>query len=917
LTAPPIPQALIYWLEPVSGGGATADYTVSGSYTSGDNNPAGGYKVSINSLPAPSATIKFNLYASIGGYDTNAANDTFISGLLDILNRPAPGSALPGQPGPVSLVAAFTGAAGYSSGQANRDVDGGGGVDLGGDLAIATPPTATGDVWVRPKNASTGVAGTSRNANGRTDVLIGSFFYTLGAGVSGGQSAQVWTAAVVNTGAGGTNSANSWRKDGTYTKREEYGTNVGSAPAVTILVPATVSIGSSVTHQEGDVGTTDYVFPVTLSKPCTQPVQVTVDTSDGTATTADNDYQTLHQVVTFAPGETSKNVTVRVNGDMRLESDESFTVTLSAPLYSGAAAPGLISLGNSVGAATIVNDDQAGLVWIAPLSADVLEGNQGTTPLTFTVGLSSPSDSTITVDVDTADGTATVANNDYQPLQHYTVTLNPGQMSAKVTVTALGDAVLENDETFTVGLSNLTGTGYALGRSTATGTILNDDGALVLGDSGSSLLIVADPASPNVAQMFFNGAATPTYRIDTTRVWDAAGLRRFVLQGGAGDDLLTLDFAYDPALGVRSPLPADGLIFTGGGSVAGDSLVWKNSTGTLVASPYPAAPEVPTGIQLTSATTPTVTLDNVGFVSFQLADCVQNNNCLTLDGVRLTVNQDNAISANTAVEVKSGGVLDLGNRTASVRSLTLTDGRVINGSLQSAASTLGNGEVGARLTGGSVTKNGTGTVVLSGQNSYTGGTQVVSQTLVVTSADALPKGGDLTIGPGATLVLPVGLIGSAGAGRAVAAAAVALPNPTPVAATAPAASVMAVSVQPALQPVAIVAPATIAAAAAGAPAPIPVALRATASPAASHSTIAATPRTPAIISAKRIPKVTAAHGTKRTAAHDAALAAHKTVDAVPESWLALVEQAVLSRRPSRETGHAPPGVDAVLAAYGL
>jgi hypothetical protein len=44
---------------------------------------------------------------------------------------------------------------------------------------------------------------------------------------------------------------------------------------------------------------------------------------------------------------------------------------------------------------------------------------------------------------------------------------------------------------------------------------------------------------------------------------------------------------------------------------------------------------------------------------------------------------------------------------------------------------------------------------------------------------------------------------------------------------------------------------------------------------------------------------------------------HKAADAVPASWLTLVEQAVRSHQPSRKSGRAPSGVDAVLAAYGL
>jgi autotransporter-associated beta strand protein len=58
---------------------------------------------------------------------------------------------------------------------------------------------------------------------------------------------------------------------------------------------------------------------------------------------------------------------------------------------------------------------------------------------------------------------------------------------------------------------------------------------------------------------------------------------------------------------------------------------------------------------------------------------------------------------------------------------------------------------------GRVEKKGTGTATLSGNNTYRGGTTVTEGTLVVSAVDALPLGGDLTIGAGAVVVLAGGL----------------------------------------------------------------------------------------------------------------------------------------------------------------
>ncbi len=115
----------------------------------------------------------------------------------------------------------------------------------------------------------------------------------------------------------------------------------------------------------------------------------------------------------------------------------------------------------------------------------VTEGNSGTTNATFTLSLSGPSISAVTVTVATADGTATSASGDYVAISPTTYTFAAGTTSQTVTVLVNGDTNVEPDETFTINLSNPSGA--TLGTATATGTILNDD---VSEPSGSARLIV-------------------------------------------------------------------------------------------------------------------------------------------------------------------------------------------------------------------------------------------------------------------------------------------------------------------------------------------------------------------------------------------------------------------------------------------
>ncbi|MCP6769182.1 hypothetical protein NL529_30480, partial [Klebsiella pneumoniae] len=74
-------------------------------------------------------------------------------------------------------------------------------------------------------------------------------------------------------------------------------------------------------------------------------------TADDSATVASNDYQAASGDLSFAPGETSKQVTVLVNGDTIFENDEFFTVGLSGATNA--------TIATATGTGTITNDDAA------------------------------------------------------------------------------------------------------------------------------------------------------------------------------------------------------------------------------------------------------------------------------------------------------------------------------------------------------------------------------------------------------------------------------------------------------------------------------------------------------------------------------------------------------------------------------
>ncbi len=109
----------------------------------------------------------------------------------------------------------------------------------------------------------------------------------------------------------------------------------------------------------------------------------------------------------------------------------------------------------------------------------ILEGDGGSTSVTFTLTLSEPKSGPVTVDFTTADGTA-VAGSDYVARSGQ-VTFAAGETSKTVVVDVFGDSDVEQDEDFSLLLSNVTGDA-ALSVAEASATITNDDTAPDPGD---------------------------------------------------------------------------------------------------------------------------------------------------------------------------------------------------------------------------------------------------------------------------------------------------------------------------------------------------------------------------------------------------------------------------------------------------
>ncbi|MBI1373068.1 MAG: LEPR-XLL domain-containing protein [Phycisphaera sp.] len=224
---------------------------------------------------------------------------------------------------------------------------------------------------------------------------------------------------------------------------------------------------NDVTVNEADGTAT---FTVSLSQAQAATVGVDIATANGSAV-AGSDFTAKSATLSFAPGVTTKTFSVAITDDTAVESTETFVVVLSN-------ATGGVTIADGSGVGTIIDND------LPPITASVADasvnerdlgkgkhGGAQVSTMTFTVTLSRPADSTVTIHYATADGSAT-AGVDYVA-KSGTLTIAAGQSSGTISVDVLGDTAVEGNETFTLQLSNASGA--TLVDAVATGTIVDND----------------------------------------------------------------------------------------------------------------------------------------------------------------------------------------------------------------------------------------------------------------------------------------------------------------------------------------------------------------------------------------------------------------------------------------------------------
>ena len=333
------------------------------------------------------------------------------------------------------------------------------------------------------------------------------------------------------------------------------GVSAGGTSAVTVTITdddtPTISFASataSISEANGPVSVT-----VQLDSTPVTPVLVLINTRNGTAL-AGEDYTALSELVMFAAGATGaalmQTINIEITDGRVYEgvTDETFTVSWGA-LPSG------VTAGTPSAVTVTIEEDDVPNVSMAAATRQVFEG-AGT--VTVTVQLSDMPRPDLpgreghvipSITVTTMDGTAQ-SPGDYTALSGATVTFPDGATGADlmqtVSISIIDDDDTENDETFTVLLTQAPGDVTYDGPQMTAVTIIDNDAAMpeLLVSLSSSDAAITDPAD------IYEGESV-TLTIEANQASADDLLVSFLVRGVSGADY-TLTAADGTA--VSSPL---------------------------------------------------------------------------------------------------------------------------------------------------------------------------------------------------------------------------------------------------------------------------------------------------------------------------------------------------------------------------
>ncbi|MEQ1750115.1 MAG: Calx-beta domain-containing protein, partial [Prosthecobacter sp.] len=249
------------------------------------------------------------------------------------------------------------------------------------------------------------------------------------------------------------------------------------------------------------------LVPVTLDAPSASTVTVNYDVTGGTALGSGIDFAMSSGVLTFAPGDTLKNIPVMVLDDSVDEADETVVITLAPPSNA--------HLGTASQTFTITDNDAPLPVTIGFASVTSSIAEDGVSA-TLPVALSAVQSSSVTVNYAVTGGTAT--NGTDYTLTSGTLTFAPGETMQLIPNTITDDLPVDLNETVILTLSSPTVA--TLNANTAhTLTIIdNDTVTLTISATDAS---AAEPGDTGTFTITRSGSTVAAVTVNLTRTGSA------------------------------------------------------------------------------------------------------------------------------------------------------------------------------------------------------------------------------------------------------------------------------------------------------------------------------------------------------------------------------------------------------------
>ncbi|MCP3402166.1 hypothetical protein [Bradyrhizobium sp. CCGB20] len=190
-------------------------------------------------------------------------------------------------------------------------------------------------------------------------------------------------------------------------------------------------------------------------------------------------------------------------------------------------------------------------VSFSPASVLVTEGDGGTKTMTFTVLRTGGTTGAISFSGTFAAGSTDAADfGGTLPGSSFSGSIADGASSATVTIMISGDTTAEPDESFTLTLTGASNPGatVTIGTATATGTIANDDGTLVSGNSSNPITLANNDhltvlsgatLSGSTPVTWIGGSTSPGALVDNSGT--ITGTSRAIATSGSTSGSLTIN----------------------------------------------------------------------------------------------------------------------------------------------------------------------------------------------------------------------------------------------------------------------------------------------------------------------------------------------------------------------------------------